>query len=77
MDFKCFVCAEKFSIIKETIAHLKKNHSIKENDEPIQCISNVVQCKKYFYTFSGLRNHLKMCVTSYSHDQQFQEVFDI
>lgn len=62
MHYKCFVCEEKFSVIKETIQHLKKNHSIKENEEPILCISNQVDCKKYFYSFGGLQNHLKNCV---------------
>lgn len=75
MDYRCFVCKEKFSTINETIKHLRKYHTIKENDEPILCISNEVECKKYFYTFSGLRHHLKSCIKTYSHDQPFQKVF--
>lgn len=70
MEYNCFVCCEKFDNINKTIQHLKKTHTVNENDEPIQCINNKIECKKYFYSFSGLRSHLKVCDSYNAKKQQ-------
>lgn len=61
MDFQCFKCFNTFSSANETIKHLKKDHFICENTDPIKCIANN-KCTKEYLTFGGLRNHIKKCI---------------
>lgn len=63
MGFYCFKCNKTFGSSKETIKHLRKNHFMIDNVEPIRCI--VEQCDNTFNTFRGLSNHL----TSFDHHE--------
>lgn len=60
MDFKCFVCKDLFPTQKVIITHLKKDHFVKENEDPIYCLKNN-KCKQYFLNFRHLKDHLKIC----------------
>lgn len=60
MVFFCSKCGKTFFSEKETITHLKKDHFIIDNVDPINCI--VKNCSKTYNTFKGLQNHLKTCV---------------
>lgn len=64
MNFKCFECSELFSEEVEAISHLKKEHFVKDNKDPIYCLKNN-DCKKYYQTFSNLRRHMKSCEIVY------------
>lgn len=63
MDFVCFCCDKSSENHNEIIRHLRSEHRIRENDKQIHCIKNHEPklCNKFFFTFSGLRNHLKAC----------------
>lgn len=60
MNFKCFVCENLFSEQKIIVKHLKKDHFVKENKDPIYCLKNN-NCKRYFLNFRALNDHLKTC----------------
>lgn len=57
MEFFCFKCDKTFTSGNETIKHLKKNHFMVDNVEPIKCVFK--QCAKRFNTFKGLSYHIK------------------
>lgn len=58
MDFNCFKCESSFTTSKQAVNHLKRDHFMVANSEPIKCI--VKCCEKSFNTFGGLNNHLKI-----------------
>lgn len=60
MEYKCFICSKLFEIQKEIVKHLKKDHFVKENKDPIYCIKNN-NCKKYFHNFRNLKFHSENC----------------
>lgn len=67
MMFQCFNCCTRFDDINQTVKHLKRAHSILENNEPTQCCVNLLpKCKATYLSFGGLRNHMKNCILSKS-----------
>lgn len=63
MSFNCFKCSKTFSDLNSVVAHLRKIELMKERCDPIYCVKNSA-CKKYFYSYGGLRNHAKKCVNN-------------
>lgn len=66
MDYKCIHCSKLSNNMSEIIAHLKKIHYIVENDEHIKCLvnhRNTNVCNKSYLTYSGLKTHMKSCIT--------------
>lgn len=64
-SLQCSVCSTSFSDINEIIKHLKKVHSFKDGKQKISCVVDFEQksyCTSTFFTFSGLRNHVKSCL---------------
>lgn len=63
MDYKCTFCDVFFGDLNITIKHLKSEHNVKENQSQIKCVANhEIPCSRYFFSFSGLRAHVKTCV---------------
>lgn len=61
-NFKCFICYGTFCSSKDAIKHLKKVHSVVENQNPIKCLVNHSDvCSYVYFTFPGLRKHMKQC----------------
>lgn len=58
MNFYCYKCNKNFDSSRDAISHLKKDHFIIDNCEPIKCV--VKYCTKTVNTFRGLSNHLKV-----------------
>lgn len=59
--FKCYLCFSEFNEQSSALDHLKKLHGVKEKHQPIKCITKNTKCTKTFQTWSGLKNHLKVC----------------
>lgn len=58
---RCFSCISEFSDVKIAIAHLKKEHKVKEGVVTIKCILKNSTCNKTFQTWNGLKKHLNGC----------------
>lgn len=70
MDFYCFVCENKFISEKDAITHLRKDHFLVDNVNPINCI--VQNCAKTYNTFKGLKHHLKNSVHQTNREGLFE-----
>lgn len=67
MDYSCNLCLKHSSDVNDLVSHLRKEHKVMENTERIPCLVNFNDknfCKKSYLTFSGLKTHMKLCVTS-------------
>lgn len=63
MNFKCYICSEKFHTLDITINHLKIIHMIKDNFHQIKCIVDT-NCDREYASFKALRAHVKSCINS-------------
>lgn len=59
--FECFKCGKEFDDIKFVILHLKLNHFIKDDIEPMKCLLAGNVCTEEFYHFNKLKAHSKKC----------------
>lgn len=69
MDYKCTFCQTIFDNLNEVIKHLKNIHKVKEKKNRIKCCVNRKSCPYYYFTFSGLRNHVKECIQNRCYDE--------
>lgn len=56
--FFCFKCQFSFNDVKESIKHLRKIHSFKDNVNELKCLRG---CHRSFRTFNGLKWHSEKC----------------
>lgn len=63
MSFECFKCGKEFNDIKYIFSHLKLNHYIKNDTEPMKCFVAGNICTEEFYCFNKLKSHVKNCKT--------------
>lgn len=61
-NYKCRFCLSIFDDLNEIVQHLKSSHGVKDNKSKIHCCVNRTSCLSYFFTFSGLRKHVKKCI---------------
>lgn len=74
-DYKCRFCPTIFDGLNEIIKHLKNAHDVKEKKGKIHCCVNRTSCPSYFFSFSGLKNHVKKCVeTRYDDDESHLKI---
>lgn len=74
MDFKCYLCQEKFSEIKLICQHLRIIHSLQDNSTNIQCaVNSQKECSKSFHTFNALQKHMKTCIRTKKNELVFTQ----
>lgn len=61
MNYMCLRCTQLFPSVNKSIEHMKKYHSIVDGVTELKCILKKNRCTKYFYTFNGLKKHVRDC----------------
>lgn len=63
MNFQCELCPNTyFASNNEAVAHLKKEHGVKEKTHQIGCTVKNSKCGKFFQTFQELSRHAPTCL---------------